>query len=284
MSNPRHRVTLHSGDIGDTLPPRRGGHALEGVSRRGRTSPVCRPPAGRREDGRPLCEEFGISRKTGYKIFERYQRHRRAGAHATGAAGPIGTPISCPMAVEKLIVGLKREYPELGRAEDSRAAAAALARASRVPPSAPSTPCSIAMAWSRRRRRAARALTGTPLSRPAQPNRLWCADYKGEFMLRQSPLLLPADDHRLRQSLSDRVRGALDHARSATRSPSSSASSRILGCPRRSAPTTACPLPPPMRSMGLSKLAVWWLRLGIAHRAHCTRAIPSRTAGMSACT
>ncbi len=26
-------------------------------------------------------------------------------------------------------------------------------------------------------------LKGTPLSRPAQPNELWCADYKGEFML-----------------------------------------------------------------------------------------------------
>jgi hypothetical protein len=32
-------VTLHSGDMGDTSPPRRG-HALEGVSRGGRASPV----------------------------------------------------------------------------------------------------------------------------------------------------------------------------------------------------------------------------------------------------
>ena len=33
-----------------------------------------------------------------------------------------------------------------------------------------------------RRRRRARA-TGTELSRPTTPNALWCADYKGEFLL-----------------------------------------------------------------------------------------------------
>lgn len=28
----------------------------------------------------PLCKEFGISRKTGYKIYDRLQRLRRPGA------------------------------------------------------------------------------------------------------------------------------------------------------------------------------------------------------------
>src|SRR5436190_16286405 len=35
----------------------------------------------------------------------------------------------------------------------------------------------------RRRRRRRHAATGTELSRPMAPNALWCADYKGEFML-----------------------------------------------------------------------------------------------------
>src|SRR5437764_8267668 len=35
----------------------------------------------------------------------------------------------------------------------------------------------------RRRRRRRHAATGTELSRPTEPNALWCADYKGEFML-----------------------------------------------------------------------------------------------------
>ena len=35
---------------------------------------------GEREKMAPVCEEFGISRKTGYKIFERYKD--------TGVRGP----------------------------------------------------------------------------------------------------------------------------------------------------------------------------------------------------
>ena len=44
----------------------------------------------------PLCAEFGISRKTGYKIFERYKDCGARGRSRTAAAGRIGTPISCP--------------------------------------------------------------------------------------------------------------------------------------------------------------------------------------------
>src|SRR6476619_4057395 len=60
-----------------------------------------------------LCEEFGISRKTGYKIFRRYEqagvrgltdRSRRPYRHAN----------QLPMAVEKTIVRLKKEYPTWG--------------------------------------------------------------------------------------------------------------------------------------------------------------------------
>jgi putative transposase len=35
----------------------------------------------------------------------------------------------------------------------------------------------------RQRRRRRRRAAGTALSRPSQPNALWCADYKGEFLL-----------------------------------------------------------------------------------------------------
>jgi putative transposase len=60
-----------------------------------------------------LCQEFGISRKTGYKIYQRYQqigvkgltdRSRRPHRHAN----------QLPMVVEKTIVGIKREYPSWG--------------------------------------------------------------------------------------------------------------------------------------------------------------------------
>ena len=60
-----------------------------------------------------LCAEFGISRKTGYKIYTRYKgdglhgladRSRRPQRHAN----------RLPLAVEAMIVRLKRKYPSWG--------------------------------------------------------------------------------------------------------------------------------------------------------------------------
>ena len=60
-----------------------------------------------------LCREFGVSRKTGYKIYNRYKdcgidgltdRSRRPYRHAN----------QLPMQIEKLIVNLKKEYPHWG--------------------------------------------------------------------------------------------------------------------------------------------------------------------------
>src|ERR1044072_2942370 len=60
-----------------------------------------------------LCREFDISRKTGYKIFERYKdsgvegltdRSRRPYRHAN----------RLPFPIEKQIVQLKKEHPSWG--------------------------------------------------------------------------------------------------------------------------------------------------------------------------
>ena len=100
-------MTFYSGDMGDTSPPRRG-HALEGVSRHGRACSLGGPPARGRDDG-VLCEEFGISRKTGYKIFQRYQRVGVRGL-SDRSRRPYRHANQLPMAVEKTIVRLKKEY------------------------------------------------------------------------------------------------------------------------------------------------------------------------------
>ena len=61
----------------------------------------------------PLCREFGISRVTGYKIYERYKtcgleglndRSRRPYRHAN----------KLPYQVERTILGIKKEYPSWG--------------------------------------------------------------------------------------------------------------------------------------------------------------------------
>src|SRR5438477_3089127 len=61
----------------------------------------------------PLCAEFGISRKTGYKIFERYKDCGVA-AFTDRSRRPYRQANRLPPQLEAVIVRLKREYPGLG--------------------------------------------------------------------------------------------------------------------------------------------------------------------------
>ena len=129
-----------------------------------------------------VCAEFGISRKTGDKIYQRYKdigtgglsdRSRRPHRHAN----------QLPMAVEKAIVRLKKEYPSWG-APKIRERLKQKWREVACP--AISTVHAVLDRHGlvqRRRRRVRPRLTGTTLSQPLAPNALWCADYKGEFLL-----------------------------------------------------------------------------------------------------
>ena len=65
-----------------------------------------------------LCKEFGISRKTGYKIFARYENHGLVGL-TDRSRRPYRQAHQLPQAIEAEIVRSKREYPTLGRAQDS---------------------------------------------------------------------------------------------------------------------------------------------------------------------
>ena len=128
-----------------------------------------------------LCEEFAISRKTGYKILKRYRdcgvegltdRSRRPYRHAN----------QLPLQVETLIIRLKRERPSWGAPKIRE-------RLVRLYPDVHRPAISTVHAVldrhglvKRRKTRRYRA-TGTALSASREPNALWCADYKGEFML-----------------------------------------------------------------------------------------------------
>ena len=61
----------------------------------------------------PLCAEFGISRKTGYKIFERYKDCGVA-AFTDRSRRPYRQANRLPPQLEAVIVRLKREYPGWG--------------------------------------------------------------------------------------------------------------------------------------------------------------------------
>ena len=129
----------------------------------------------------PLCREFGISRKTGYKIFHRYKDCGLEGL-TDRSRRPYRQANQLPMQVEKLIVRLKKEKPAWGAPKIRE-------RLRRRYPDVPTPAISTVHAVldrhglvKRRRRRRYKA-QGTALSKADRPNELWCADYKGEFVL-----------------------------------------------------------------------------------------------------
>src|SRR4026209_1150838 len=61
----------------------------------------------------PLCADFGISRKTGYKIFVRYKNCVQE-ALTDRSRRPYRQANRLPAPIEATIVRLKREYPGWG--------------------------------------------------------------------------------------------------------------------------------------------------------------------------
>jgi transposase len=153
---------------------------------------------GRRLAGEPmaeLCREFGISRKTGYKIFDRYQE---CGVHGLTdrSRRPFRYANQLPFQVENYILNVKREHLSWG----ARKIRERLTRRfSGIPIPAKSTIHAVLDRHGlvERRGRLRRRAQGTPLSLGQRPNELWCTDYKGEFLLgnRQYCYPLTITDH-----------------------------------------------------------------------------------------
>jgi len=128
----------------------------------------------------PLCAEFGISRKTGYKIFDRYKDCGLT-ALTDRSRRPYRQANRLPAPIEATIVRLKREYPGWG--------APKIREKLRQQITGPQLPAisTVHAVLDRhglvKRRRRRHHTAPTFLSQPTEPNALWCADYKGEFML-----------------------------------------------------------------------------------------------------
>src|SRR5438132_11404777 len=60
-----------------------------------------------------VCHAFGISRKTGYKIFERYKEHGLE-ALTDRSRRPLRYASQLPRQIESLIVAAKRDKPHWG--------------------------------------------------------------------------------------------------------------------------------------------------------------------------
>ncbi|MGA8312340.1 MAG: helix-turn-helix domain-containing protein [Terriglobales bacterium] len=151
-----------------------------------------------------VCRDFGISRKTGYKIFNRY-RDQGLEALTDRSRRPVRYANQLPDQVERLIVDLKRDKPHWGARKIRELLVRKLAGDVRLP--ARSTVHAVLDRHglvNRARIRRNRA-NGTPLSAGANPNDLWCAE--GRVQARQWPLLLPPDGLRPCGALSAAVRG-----------------------------------------------------------------------------
>lgn len=113
----------------------------------------------------------------------------------------------------------------------------------------------------RRKRRLYKA-EGTTLSTPAKPNQLWACDYKGEFMLGNKRYCYPltiTDSH-------SRYLLACEGQESTREAGAFAAFEAVFkdyGLPDAIRSDNGLPFASPNSLYGLSKLSVWWLRLGI---------------------
>ena len=212
------------------------------------------------ENMAPLCREFGISRVTGYKIFNRYKdcgldalndRSRRPYRHAN----------QLPFQVERSILGIKRNHSSWGapKIRDKL-----ILNYPMIKPPAISTIHAVLdrNGLVKRRKRRRYKAQGTALSAAHQPNGLWCADYKGEFMLGNKQYCYPLTitDYRSRYLLACE---GLTSTRTDFAFSVFERAFKDFGLPAAIRTDNGVPFASGNALFGLSKLSVWWLRLGI---------------------
>jgi len=114
----------------------------------------------------------------------------------------------------------------------------------------------------RRKRRHPKA-QGTSLRDSKSPNGLWCADFKGEFLLGNRCYCYPLTmtDYASRYLLSCE---GLESTREAGAFPVFERTFKQFGLPQAIRTDNGVPFVSPNALFGLSRLSVWWLRLGIA--------------------
>ena len=207
-----------------------------------------------------LCEEYGISRTAGYKWLERFQLFGAAGL-ADWPRSPHRHGLAHPVEMVSAVIALKRRYKHYGP------------KKLRVKLEEIHLGCAVPAAstigdWlkqanlvkERRQRRRCPPYT-QPFSRVEGSNDVWCVDFKGWIRTgdgrRCDPLTV--SDAYSRYLLACRAVKAPDHEHVQRRFD---ALFGEFGLPRAIRSDNG----PPFATIGaggLSKLAVWWIKLGI---------------------
>ena len=208
-----------------------------------------------------LCREFGISRKTGHKILKRYREGGLAGLVDQRRA-PQRIPHRTPPEIRAKFLEAKRRHPTWG----PRKLKAWLERKQPgvVLPAASSMGYWLkreGLVKARRRRRRPSYLSPWELTKPAKPNDVWCADFKGQFKLANGRYCYPLTI----TDLYSRFLVACIALESTKAEPARWAFSeafREYGLPAVIRSDNGCPFASTALA-GLSSLSAFWLRLGI---------------------
>jgi transposase len=178
-----------------------------------------------------LCREFGISRKTAYKWVGRYNEDGAA-AFEDRSRAPLSHPSRIAPVVLEALVQARRAHPHWG----ARKILAWLARkqpALALPVA--STVSDVFARYGLSRLRHARRRTPPytdPFGEDDAANRIWSADFKGDFKTGDYLPLLPTYDYRCVQPDAPTLQGAeVDQALS----QSSSRCSASTACPNQCA-------------------------------------------------
>ena len=207
-----------------------------------------------------LCREFGISRKTGYKFWDRYKE-----IGVNGLVDRVRRPIryanQLPMQVEETILKIKKDKPSWG-APKIREILSRKYPEVRTPAKSTIHATLDRHGLVKRYKRKRHKPQGTALSATNTPNDLWCADYKGEFMLgnRQYCYPLTITDFSSRFLLAC---DALENPKALHAFNVFDRAFKEYGLPKTIRTDNGVPFSAARAMFGLSKLSVWWLRLGI---------------------
>src|SRR5712672_1427808 len=208
-----------------------------------------------------LCREFAISRKTGYKIFDRY---KESGLEALTdrTRRPWRYANQLPQQVEAAILCLKREKPYWGARKIRERLLRRFSCEVKVPARSTIHAVLDRHGLVQRRGRRRNHAQGTPLSLGQKPNELWCTDYKGEFLLGNKKYCYPltVTDHASRYLL---LCEALESTCEALAFTAFERLFKERGLPASMRSDNGVPFASPNSLFHLSNLSVWWLRLGI---------------------
>ena len=209
-----------------------------------------------------LCREFGISRKTGYKILDRYEDCGLEGL-TDRARRPHRYANQLPEQIEAAIVAAKREKPNWGARKIRERLLRRLPHEVKIPARSTIHAILDRHGLVTRTKRCRTHAQGTPLSSGLSPNALWCTDYKGEFKLGNQRYCYPltVTDHASRYLL------LCEAMQSNQEQFAFTAFERLFqerGLPQAIRSDNGVPFASPNGLFNLSRLSVWWLRLGIS--------------------